>query len=278
MNFCDEGEPRLGIRFGQELAPCSCSDDLVTVLGGGPDRLLQIRAEANRATRRLKVENLQLLPPILRCGKIVCLGLNYVDHATESGLTPPDYPIIFLRSSTSLVAHRASLIRPRNSQELDYEGELVAVVGRRTRHVDEEHALTCIAGYSIFNDGSIRDYQLRTSQWTLGKNFDATGGFGPEFVTADELPAGASGLRIQTRLNGVVMQDANTEDMIFGVAKTLALLSACMTLDPGDLLVMGTPSGVGASRQPPVWMKSGDSCEVEIEGIGILRNTIEAES
>jgi len=277
INFQGHDGPRLGLRFDSEVTACSSFDDLATVLGDGPGRLEQIRAESDWATPRLKVEDLQLLPPILRCGKIVCLGLNYVDHAAESGWRVPDYPLIFLRSSSSLVAHGAPLICPCNSDQLDYEGELNAVVGGRARHVREEDALNYVAGYSIFNDGSIRDYQLRTSQWTIGKNFDGTGGFGPEFVTADELPPGASGLNIQTRLNGRVMQDANTKDMIFGVAKTLTFLSACMTLDPGDLLVMGTPSGVGVARHPQLWMKPGDVCEVEIERIGVLRNFIEAE-
>jgi 2-keto-4-pentenoate hydratase/2-oxohepta-3-ene-1,7-dioic acid hydratase in catechol pathway len=138
--------------------------------------------------------------------------------------------------------------------------------------------LEFIAGYSIFNDGSIRDYQLRTSQWTLGKNFDRTGSIGPEFVSADELPPGASGLRLQTRLNGEIVQDANTKDMTFDVATTLVIVSACMTLEPGDLLVMGTPSGVGMSRKPPLWMVPGDVCEVEIERLGTLRNTVEADA
>ena len=146
------------------------------------------------------------------------------------------------------------------------------------RHVARADALSFIAGYSIFNDASIRDYQLRTPQWTIGKNFDATGGYGPVFVTADELPPGAAGLKIQTRLNGQVLQEANTTDMIFGVAETVALLTECLTLEPGDLLVMGTPSGVGGARNPQVWMKPGDVCEVEIEGIGILSNPIAQEA
>lgn len=266
------------MRVGSEVSPCSSFHDLTTVLVGGRDSLEQIRAESDRATPRLNVADLRLLPPISRCGKIVCLGLNYADHATEVGRRAPDYPSVFLRTSSSLVAHGAPLIRPRNSDQLDYEGELVAFVGERAKHVREEDALNYVAGYSVFNDGSIRDYQLRTSHVTLGKNFDATGGFGPEFVTADELPPGASGLNIQTRLNGRVMQDSNTREMLFGVAKTLALLSACMTFEAGDLLVMGTPAGVGIARHPQLWMKPGDVCEVEIERIGLLRNVIEAEA
>jgi 2-keto-4-pentenoate hydratase/2-oxohepta-3-ene-1,7-dioic acid hydratase in catechol pathway len=165
-------------------------------------------------------------------------------------------------------------VRPRISEQLDYEAELVAVVGQRARHVSVENGLDVIAGYSVFNEGSIREFQRKTSQWTIGKNFDNTGGFGPDFVSADELPPGATGLRIQSRLNGRVLQDANTDDMLFGVAETVALLSACLTLEPGDLLVMGTPAGVGHARKPPLWMKAGDVCEIEIEKIGLLRNPI----
>jgi len=151
---------------------------------------------------------------------------------------------------------------------------LVAIVGRTARHVAKEKAFDYIAGYSCFNDGSVRDYQRKTSQWTIGKNFDKTGGFGPWFVTADELPPGAVGLTIESRLNGQVMQHANTRDMIVPVAETVALLTECLTLEPGDLLVMGTPAGVGHARKPPVWMKEGDTIEIEIEKIGLLRNPI----
>src|SRR5690606_27583445 len=156
------------------------------------------------------------------------------------------------------VGHGQPILRPRSSDMLDYEAELVAFIGKAGRHISRDRALDHVAGYGLFNDASIRDYQLRTTQWTMGKNFDATGGFGPDFVSADELPPGAKGLRIQTRLNGQVVQDANTADMVFDVVETIALLSACMTLEPGDLIVTGTPAGVGMARKPPLWMKPGD--------------------
>ena len=165
-------------------------------------------------------------------------------------------------------------MRPRASEKLDYEGELVAVIGKGGRHIPRAAALSHVCGYSIFNDGSIRDFQLRTPQWTVGKNFDNTGPFGPVFVSADELPPGAHGLKIETRLNGRVMQSATTADLIFDVATLVALISEAMTLEPGDLIITGTPAGVGAARKPPVFMKADDICEVEIEGIGILRNPI----
>lgn len=213
-------------------------------------------------------------PPLTRASKILCVGLNYSDHAAESAMKAPDFPTVFARFNSGLVAHGAPLVKPNASDAFDYEGEMVAVIGKRGREIAEADALDHIAGYSIFNDGSIRDFQLRTPQWTVGKNFDGTGGFGPVFVTADELPDGAAGLHIETRLNGQVMQSASTSDLIFDVRKLVSLLSIAMTLEAGDVIVTGTPSGVGAARKPPVFMKPGDICEVEIERIGTLRNRI----
>jgi acylpyruvate hydrolase len=172
------------------------------------------------------------------------------------------------------VGHKQPILRPVCSTALDYEAELVAVVGKRARHVKKADAYEYIAGYACFNDGSVRDYQRKTGQWTMGKNFDATGGFGPWFITADELPPGAAGLSIRSILNGKVMQDANTRDMLFPVAETVEILSEGMTLEPGDVLVMGTPAGVGYARKPPVWMKDGDTIEIDIEGVGVLSNPI----
>ncbi|MER8417502.1 fumarylacetoacetate hydrolase family protein [Mesorhizobium sp. M1329] len=220
------------------------------------------------------VDSVRLLPPLPRPGKIVCFGLNYVDHATESGFEKPDYPSLFLRSSTSLTAPGGTLTRPRASDKLDYEGELVAVIGRRGRHISMEEAADFVCAYSCFNDGSVRDFQLRTTQWTVGKNFDGTGGFGPGLVPASELPRLARGLKLQTRVNGALMQSANTDDMIFPVAEAVAIVSQAMTLEPGDILVLGTPSGVGQSRNPPVFLEHGDVVEVEIEQVGLLRNTV----
>jgi acylpyruvate hydrolase len=217
---------------------------------------------------------IEYLPPFPAPPKILCLGLNYTDHAAEGGFKPPEYPIIFARFGSSLIGHRAPLIRPRASTKFDYEGELVAIIGRPGRHISAAAALDHICGYSVFNDGSVRDFQMRTSQWTLGKNFDGTGPFGPAFVTADELPPGAAGLKLETRLNGNVMQSASTSQMIFDVRTTVALLSETLTFEAGDVLVMGTPSGVGFARSPPVFMKAGDVCEVEIEGVGVLRNSV----
>jgi 2-keto-4-pentenoate hydratase/2-oxohepta-3-ene-1,7-dioic acid hydratase in catechol pathway len=221
--------------------------------------------------------SLQLSPILPEPGKIICLGLNYFDHAKEGGRDKPEYPWFFLRSASSLLAPNAEAILPKVSERLDYEAELAVVIGKTVKHATLENALDCVFGYSCFNDISVRDYQKKTPQWTIGKNFDQTGGFGPVLVTADELPAGATGLKIQARLNGQVMQDANTRDMIWGVAETIKLLTECMTLEPGDLIIMGTPAGVGQARTPPVWMKNGDSVEIEIEHIGVLRNKVQSE-
>jgi len=172
------------------------------------------------------------------------------------------------------VAHNEPIIRPKASTRLDYEAELAVIIGSRARHLTKDTALACVAGYACYNDGSVRDYQRKTNQWTIGKNFDATGGFGPWLVTPDELPAGAAGLRIQSRLNGKVMQDANTKDFLFDVIESLCIITECLTLEPGDVIITGTPAGVGYARTPPVWMAPGDLCEIDIEGVGVLSNPI----
>ena len=186
----------------------------------------------------------------------------------------PTYPSFFLRVPTSLVAAGAPVIRPKCSDQLDYECELTIVIGKGGRHIPEAKALDHVFGYTLFNDVSVRDFQRKTSQWTPGKNFDGTGPLGPWIVTSDELPPGAAGLRIMTRVNGETMQDSNTSDMIFSTAKTIAYLTEFMTLEPGDIIATGTPSGVAHARKPPAWMKAGDKVEVEVEKIGVLANPI----
>lgn len=247
--------------------------------------LIQSPDWMNRATAAIQnansikgsLDSIIFKPPIEQPGKIVCMGLNYADHAKEGGNARPEYPSFFMRVPSSLTAHLNPIVRPRVSDKLDYEAELAFVVGKKARHLSLENALDCVAGYSIFNDGSIRDYQRKTTQWTIGKNFDQTGAFGPWLVTPDELPLGCNGLNIQTRLNGQVMQNANTKDFLWGVAETIVLITECMTLEPGDVVITGTPAGVGYARTPPVFMKPGDICEIEIESIGVLSNTIKDE-
>jgi len=253
---------------------------------GLPDDFIQkgaagIDAAASALSRGAPVDDIEALtclPPFRRAGKILCVGLNFAAHVKESGMKTPDYPTVFARFNSGLVGHGQPLVRPKVSEQFDYESELAFVIGRRARHVSEDRALDYVAGYTIFNDGSIRDVQLRTPQWTIGKNFDGTGGFGPDFVTADELPPGCEGLRMQGRHNGTVVQDTSLSDMIFGVKKLVVLLSAAMTLDPGDVVATGTPSGVGLSFKPPRFLKPGDTFEIEIEKIGVLRNPVAAET
>ena len=231
-------------------------------------------AQSAPASALKSIKNVHLLPLITNPSKIVCMGLNYADHAKEGGNARPEFPSFFLRGPSSMVGHHQSIIRPKASSKLDFEAELALVIGHKARNLTPDNALSCIAGYSCFNDGSIRDFQRKSSQWTLGKNFDATGGFGPCLVTPDELPPAADGLRIQSRLNGQIMQDGNTKDFLWGVVESLCIISECMTLVPGDVIITGTPAGVGYARTPPVWMAPGDICEIDIEGVGVLVNTI----
>lgn len=237
---------------------------------------LRDAADRLQSAGEIDPEAIKITLPFRRAGKLLCVGLNYADHAKESNMDAPSFPTVFVRFNSNLVPHDANLVKPDASDQFDFEGELVAVIGKAGRAIAKEDALDHVAGYTIFNDGSIRDFQLRTTQWTIGKNFDNTGALGPCFVTADELPAGAAGLRLTTRLNGDVMQDATTDDLMFSVADLVSHLSVGMTLQPGDLIATGTPSGVGFARDPKVFMKPGDSCEIEIEKIGRLHNKVAA--
>ena len=275
--YLHQGRPRLAVVDGDVAVDIAA--DLRAELEAGRDPMAAGRAALASNAPRLPLASLSFAPLVPEPGKTICLGLNYFDHAKEGGREKPDYPWFFYRGKSSLIGHGQPGVLPKVSSRFDYEAELAVVIGRRVpRHVSQADALQYVFGYTCFNDMSVRDYQKRTPQWTIGKNFDATGGFGPVLVTADELAPGATGLRLQSRLNGQVMQDANTGDMIFSVAETIALLSECMTLEPGDALIMGTPAGVGQARTPPVWMKAGDTIEIEIERIGVLSNPIEAEA
>ena len=250
--------------------------DLISAKGG----LAAADAAARKAPASAvqAISSVTMLPLIPNPGKIVCMGLNYADHAKEGGNARPEYPSFFLRGNSSMVGHNQAIVRPKASTQLDYEAELAVIIGKQARHLTAENALECIAGYSCFNDGSIRNYQRKSSQWTIGKNFDGTGPFGPCLVTPEELPPGAAGLRIQSRLNGKVMQDANTDVFLWNVVEALRIITECMTLEPGDVIITGTPAGVGYARTPPVWMAPGDICEIEVEGVGILSNPIVDES
>lgn len=212
--------------------------------------------------------------PVAAPGKIICLGLNYVDHVKEGGYDIPTYPALFMRGLNSVMPAGAPMVRPSCSEKLDYEVELMLIIGKGGRHISPDAALEHVFGYTLFNDGSVRDYQRKTHQWTPGKNFDNTGAIGPIVVTPDELPAGCRGLNIQSRIGDEVMQNANTSEMMWPVDKTIATISEFATLNPGDMIAMGTPPGVGHARTPPRFLKPGDVISVEIEGIGVCSNPV----
>ncbi len=280
MSFEHGGRSATGVRLGDQVVPVAAlagfPDDPIALLAGGVAGLQRLGAAAATApaSAHLALAGLKRLMPIARPGKVVCIGLNYALHAKEGGNPIPDYPAVFLRVQTSLVGPDQPMLRPPCSSKLDYEAELAIIVGKRARNVSEATALEHVAAYSLFNDGSLRDYQRKSTQWTMGKNFDATGAFGPELVSADELPPGAAPLRITARVDGQTVQDSTTGDMIFPVARIISIVSEVMTLEPGDVIATGTPSGVGYARKPPLFLAPGMTVEVEVEGIGVLRNTV----
>ena len=222
------------------------------------------------------LNEITVLPVIPNPDKIICVGLNYAAHRAETGRDETQHPVLFTRFANTLVGHNQPIIKPKASEQVDYEAELVVIIGKRARHVPTAEALSYVAGYACFNDVSIRDWQHHTSQCTPGKNFRATGSLGPGMVTADEIPD-PTGLTLMTRLNGQELQNGTTDQMIFTVPDLISYISTFTELVPGDIIATGTPSGVGVARQPPVFMKPGDTVEVEISGIGILRNPIVAE-
>ena len=226
---------------------------------------------------RVSVASIVPALPVAKPGTIICLGLNYTDHIKEGGYEIPDYPALFMRGKNSIMAAGAPLVRPTCSERLDYEAELMFIVGKGGRHISEADALKHVFGYTVFNDGSVRDYQRKTHQWTPGKNFDATGPIGPFSVTPDELPEGATGLKIESRVGDEILQSANTSEMLWPVARTISTISEYSTLEPGDYIAMGTPPGVGHARTPQRWLRPGETIEVEVEGIGICANPIVAE-
>lgn len=258
------------------LNPAIGSD--LAALIASPDLLASVAAQIKDAPT-VAVTAITPALPLANPGAIICLGLNYTDHIKEGGYEIPDYPALFMRGRNSIMAAGAPLVRPTCSDKLDYEAELMLIVGRRGRHISEEDALNYVFGYTVFNDGSVRDYQRKTHQWTPGKNFDDTGAIGPFVVTPDELPAGASGLKIESRVGTEVLQSSNTANMIWSVAKAIATISEYTTLEPGDMIAMGTPPGVGHAKKPnPRWLVPGEVVEIEIEGIGICASPIVQEA
>jgi 2-keto-4-pentenoate hydratase/2-oxohepta-3-ene-1,7-dioic acid hydratase in catechol pathway len=240
------------------------------IAGGKLERIAQYAASAPPG---LALDQLEFLPVIPDPAKILCVGINYLSHVKETGREVPKFPMIFTRYADSQTAHNQAIIRPTASEKLDFEGELAVVIGRTARHVKAAQAFDYVAGYSCYNDGSVRDWQKHSIQFIPGKNFPATGGFGPWLVTADEV-GDPSQLTLVTRLNGNVVQEAKTDDLIFTIPALIEYCSTFTELRPGDVIITGTTGGVGAFREPPLWMKQGDVVEVEISKIGTLRNTV----
>jgi len=260
----DQGIVDLGRRLGNRYS------DLRALLERNG---LEEARKAAGSSADYKESELTWLPLIPNPGKIICVGLNYEEHRQETGRDKTEQPALFLRLAESQVGHKQPILRPRESKNLDYEAEIAVVIGRAGRRISQKDSWNHIAGYSCYNDGSVRDWQRHTIQWTAGKNFASTGGFGPWMVTADEIPAGTL-LTLSCRLNGERMQHATTEQMIFKIPKLIEYISSFTTLAPGDVIVTGTPGGVGARRNPPVWMKPGDKVEIEIDKVGVLVNSI----
>ena len=286
VSYRIRGAWRAGITDGSYLVdvamlnPSSRAVSLTVrdLLEAGPAAVDQALDHARRSIRnaseqRMPLEAVELGPPIPNPDKIICLGLNYSEHAKEFNVDIPAVPTIFAKFRNALCGPSSPIILPRVSAQIDYEGELAVVIGRPCKDISERDALTCVAGYTIINDVSARDLQMQTSQWTAGKTLDTFAPMGPGIVPAADIPD-PQDLEITTRVNGVTLQRGNTGEMIFPVSRSIAFLSSLMTLEPGDLIATGTPSGVGFRRNPPLFLKAGDVVEVEIRGIGVIRNPV----
>lgn len=253
-------------------------DSVASVIAGGAEALDRVERWLLRppASELPDMAHVKLLAPISRPSKIICIGLNYRDHADEGKMTIPEVPTVFVKFATTIIGPGAPIVLPKNSAKPDYEAEFAVVIGKRGRHIPEEQWRDYVFGYSILNDVSARDFQMATTQWTMGKNFDTFAPFGPAIVTADEV-ADPHNLAISLTLNGEVLQDSNTGKMIFRTPRLIAFLSSVFTLEPGDIISTGTPAGVGFARKPPRWLKPGDEVTVRVEGLGELTNPVVAE-
>lgn len=281
LSFEKDGVPTLGLRLGEEVVDlCKALPQLprgmAAFLSAGPDALDAARSVADLAVERVPLTSIKHCIPVPYYDKNIGLGLNYLRHIREMdpNFEVPEFPGMFMRVPSSTVAHREPIIRPSISDTLDYEGELMVVIGKAGRHIPVERALEHVAGYTCHNDGSIREFNRLPISVTAGKNFDRTGAIGPEIVTADELPPGCKGLRLRTRVNGELRQNEDLSEMHWDVATLIHLMSRMMLLLPGDLLTTGTPPGVGAGFNPPKYLKTGDTVEVDIEGLAVLSNTV----
>ena len=274
LSFSIEGQSSFGYVNNEErvvdVGVQSDFSSLKEALAAGPLEELANRANASSSHA---LDEIEYLPTIPNPDKILCVGLNYRDHQAETGRGGEDNPTIFVRFASAQVGHLANMVRPFESTALDYEGEIALIIGRPARRVPAADWLDYVAGFSCYNDGSVRDYQRHTSQFTPGKNFTGTGGFGPWLMTPDEV-GDLDEIEITTRLNGNVMQNAKSAQLVFGFADLVAYCTTFADLVPGDVIVTGTPGGVGAARNPPVFMDEGDVIEIDIKPIGTLRNEI----
>jgi len=260
-------------------AASSLPSNINAFLAGGAEALAtakQVLAQAKSATA-LPLSQVQLKAAVPKPGKILCIGLNYRDHARESNQAVPDFPTVFAKYASCLIGHGEAIVLPKLTEQVDYEAELAFVIGTRARHVSEADALRYVGGYVPFNDVSARDYQMRTSQWTLGKTFDTFGPMGPALTTADEV-ADPQNLNISLSIGGEVLQKSNTRELVFGVAQLVSILSGIMTLEPGDVISTGTPAGVGAARTPKRWLRAGETVDVTIDSLGTLSNPVVQEA
>ncbi len=273
-SYISSGRPGFGVVVGDSLIECSgrgVGHSLKQALAA--DALDEVRAIADRAAPDMSINDVTLLPPVVKPGKVFCIGVNYRKHVLEMGRDLPEHPWVFTRSADSFVGHGGDMLCPAVSEQFDFEGELALVIGKTAHRVNAAAALDYVAGYCCLNDGSIRDYQRHSGQFTAGKNFWRSGAIGPWLVSADEVGDPAA-LQLETRLNGEVMQSAPTSDLIFDVPTLIEYCSTFARLEPGDIIATGTPGGVGAARQPPVWLRGGDTIEISISGIGTLTNSV----
>jgi 2-keto-4-pentenoate hydratase/2-oxohepta-3-ene-1,7-dioic acid hydratase in catechol pathway len=277
LSFIADGEPSIGLVVDDGVVDCgarSGTRDLFELLQAGHLASLESHAAA---AADYGLDDVQFLPVIANpAAKFLCIGINYKPHMLEMGRELPPHPVVFVRFASSFVGHGEALIRPRDSEKFDFEGELAVIIGERARHVSRENALDHVAGFACLNDGSVRDFQRHSGQFTPGKNFVASGALGPWMVTRDEIDD-AEALSLETRLNGEVVQRESTGELIFGIASLIEYISIWTELMPGDVIATGTPGGVGAGRKPPLWMKPGDTVEVEISQIGVLSNRVVGE-
>ena len=277
-SFCARGQDRFGIAIDGGLIDISTRmNDYKTLLELiTTEKTIDCLRQFEGEEPDFHENEVEFLPPITSPSKVICVGLNYADHRLESGRDETKYPTIFLRVADSQVGHKRPILKPLVSDQLDYEGEIAVFISKKGRHIDEANAEDHILGYSPFNDASIRDWQFHTHQFSPGKNFRQTGGVGPYIVTADEIDNWQD-LELETRLNGDVVQSAKASDMIFSIPALISYCSKWADLNPGDIIVTGTPAGVGLKRTPPLFMKAGDQVDVSVKGVGVLSNPIENE-